>query len=71
MTHCPTYAGERPRADSAEIWQRQVHRLMARGLGVEDIAVTLRCPVAHVRAEADILRAEGRLDALYTGDAAA
>lgn len=40
---------------------------MRLGFGVEDIAVKLRCPVAEVRREADLLRRLGTLDDLYRG----
>ena len=46
-------------------WHRRVHALMREGLGVEDIAVEIGCPVRFVRTEADILRATGALDELY------
>ncbi len=48
-----------------EQWQAQVHHAMRDGYGYEDIAVRLDCPLPAVEAERDILRAEGRLDALY------
>lgn len=48
-----------------DAWQRRVRKLMRTGLGTEDIAVELGCPLKDVEAERDILRAEGRLDALY------
>lgn len=55
-----------------DTWQGAVHNLMREGYGVEDIDVRLRadgfhCTLAAVRAEAQILREEGRLDALYRG----
>jgi len=46
-------------------WQVRVHNLMRSGLGVEEIAVELGCPACDVREEAELLRAQGRLDAMY------
>ena len=45
---------------SDDNWQRDVRTLLRTGLGVEDIALRLRCPVAAVRAEVAILRQERR-----------
>lgn len=49
---------------NAEHFTIRVHGYLRDGYGVEDIAIMLGCDVAHVRAEVEILRAEGRLEVL-------
>lgn len=47
-----------------ETFTRRVHSYLRDSYGVEDIAIMLGCNVDHVRAEVEILRAEGRLEVL-------
>lgn len=54
-------------ATDEEALQLAIHNLMRAGFGTEDIAHKLGCALALVEEERDLLRAEGRLDALYTG----
>lgn len=46
-------------------WSCAIHTLMRLGYGYDDIAVKLGLDPSIVREEADLLAAEGRLDALY------
>lgn len=46
-------------------WQYRVRSHLRDGYGVEDIAVNLRCPVADVRREVEILREAGELQKIY------
>jgi hypothetical protein len=48
-------------------WRIRVRHLMRSGLGVEDIAVELRCMADDVRLERDRLERLDALDRLYTG----
>lgn len=50
-------------------WQGMVRTLLRDGLGVEDIALRLKCDVAHVRAEVEILRHSGDLARMFRRDA--
>ena len=47
--------------DKHDKWRADVRYLLRTGLGVEDIAIKIRCPVRFVRAEVQILREEGKL----------
>lgn len=48
-------------ADSNSQWQSRVRSLLKEGLGSEDIAVKLRCDLAAVQREIQILRESGDL----------
>lgn len=48
-------------------WRESVHRLLAQGFGVEDIAIRLDCAVERVRQEMAILRISGKLGAVLKG----
>lgn len=51
----------------APLHPAQVVPLMRLGLGTEDIAVILGCPVEDVERIRDGLRRAGRLDGIYRG----
>lgn len=47
-------------------WIGQVNRLLREGLGVEDIAIRLKCDVEAVRVEVAILREMVALDDMFS-----
>jgi len=48
-------------------FSNQVRSQLRAGLGVEDIAIDLQCPVEDVRAVVKALRRKGVLDLIYGG----
>ena len=49
-------------------WMVKVRTLLGTGLGVEDIAVMLKCDAEDVRREVQIYRDEGRIKQIVRGE---
>lgn len=48
-------------------WRMEAGRMLRKGLGVEDIAVSLKVPVTDVRQFVSALRKSGRLSVVLFG----